>query len=74
MDNKLSELTVGAFCIHTRKWLKRGCRVVAFDNGNVVIKNLGGGYHGVPAESLTITTRANAQNIERDCMARRSRG
>ncbi|BEN40816.1 hypothetical protein SMKC049_26080 [Serratia marcescens] len=61
---KLSELTVGAFCIYTSKLLKRGCRVVAFDNGSVVIKNLGGGYHGVPAKSLAVTTEEHARRTE----------
>lgn len=36
MENKLSELTVGAFCIHKTKWGKRGCEVAAFHNGAVL--------------------------------------
>lgn len=63
---KLSELTVGAFCIHKTKWGKRGCEVVAFHNGAVVVKHFGSGYRGVPAKSLTVTTEEKARRTERN--------
>jgi hypothetical protein len=65
MDNKLSELTVGAFCIHKTKWGKRGCVVIAFYKNSVVIKNFGCGYHGVPPKSLTVVTEEEARRVER---------
>ncbi|WP_139281159.1 hypothetical protein [Serratia plymuthica] len=74
MDNKLSELTVGAFCIHKTKWGKRGCEVVAFHNGSVVVKHFASGYRGVPANSLAVTTEENARRIERNHYAEVKRG
>lgn len=68
------ELTVGAFCIHKTKWGARGCVVVAFHNNSVVIKYAGGGYHGVPAKSLAITTKAKALSAERNHYAGMKRG
>lgn len=65
MDNKLSELTVGTFCIHKTKWCKRGCRVVAFYKDSVVIKYFGSSYRGVPPRSLTVTTETDARKVER---------
>jgi hypothetical protein len=66
LDNKLGELTVGAFCIHTTKWGKRGCEVIAFHNGSVVVKHFGSAYRGVPAKSLTVTTEEKARRTERN--------
>ncbi|MDQ7101473.1 hypothetical protein [Serratia sp. MF2] len=74
MDNKLSELTVGAFCIHTTKWGRRGCEVVAFHNETVVVKHFCSGYNGVPANSLTVTTEEHARRTERDHYAEVKRG
>lgn len=74
MDNKLSEITVGAFCIHKTKWGKRGCEIVAFHNNSVVIKYPGGGYHGVPVKSLALTTEENARRTERNHYAEVKRG
>lgn len=63
---KLSELTVGAFCIHTTKWGKRGCEVIAFHNGSVVVKHFGSVYRGVPTKSLTVTTEEKARRTEQN--------
>lgn len=43
----------GTYCIHTSKWEKRKCRVVAYDGEVVVVKMERGGYVGVPEKSLT---------------------
>ncbi|ANS42497.1 hypothetical protein [Serratia inhibens] len=72
MNNQ--EITVGAFCIHKTKWGKRGCKVIAFHNNSVVIKYPGGGYHGVPAKSLAVTTAAKALSAERNHYAGVKRG
>ncbi|MBN5204700.1 hypothetical protein JY462_07705 [Serratia marcescens] len=74
MDNKLNELTVGAFCIHKTKWGKRGCKVIAFHNGSVVVKHFGSGYRGVPAKSLTVTTEEKARRTELNHYAEVRRG
>ena len=55
---------IGSFCIHTHKWGKCGCRVVAHDGDSVVIKRLGFGYVGVPEESLTVCTEAEAVALQ----------
>ncbi|EIM8479550.1 hypothetical protein [Serratia marcescens] len=70
----MSELSVGAFCIHKTRWGKRGCEVIAFHNGAVVVKHFGSGYRGVPTESLTLTTEDNARRTERNHHAEMKRG
>ncbi|EBU8203421.1 TPA: hypothetical protein LC219_002142 [Salmonella enterica subsp. enterica serovar Teltow] len=50
---KQPAITVGTYCIHTSKWEKRRCRVVAHDGAVVVVKMERGGYIGVPEKSLT---------------------
>ncbi|MEG9424902.1 hypothetical protein [Citrobacter freundii] len=59
LANAESKLTksfpVGVRCIHTSKYEKRRCRVVAYDGEVVVVVKMeGGGYFGVPEKSLTI--------------------
>lgn len=43
----------GTRCIHTSKWEKRECRVVAYDGAAVVVRMERGGYKAVPEKSLT---------------------
>lgn len=65
----------GDYCIHKSKWQTRPCRVVAHDADTVVIKHLGGGYHGVPAESLTEISESDARSLaKRAHLARRLGG
>ncbi|HAG3450258.1 TPA: hypothetical protein G8Z38_004655 [Salmonella enterica] len=45
---KQPAIAVGTHCIHTSKWEKRRCRVVAQDGAVVVVKMERGGYIGVP--------------------------
>lgn len=49
---KQPAIAVGTHCIHTSKWEKRRCRVVAHDGAVVVVKMERGGYIGVP-EKIT---------------------
>ncbi|MBF1945877.1 hypothetical protein [Klebsiella pneumoniae] len=56
-------IEVGTYCIHTSKWGRRDCRVVAHDGGTVVIKNLGSGYPGVPETFLTVVTELEAKKF-----------
>lgn len=51
--SKQPAIAVGMRCIHTSKWEKRKCRVVAYDGTTVVVKMSRGGYVGVPEKSLT---------------------
>ncbi|POP42355.1 hypothetical protein CHU32_03730 [Superficieibacter electus] len=61
----MTNITIGTFCIHTSKWEKLGCRVVAHDDGVVVVKMLGGGYRGVSESSLEPTTQQAALKASR---------
>jgi len=54
----------GTRCIHTSKWEKRKCRVVAYDGDSVVVKMERGGYAGVPEKSLTPLPTALKQELK----------
>ncbi|SFQ98914.1 hypothetical protein SAMN04487773_0880 [Enterobacter sp. kpr-6] len=54
----------GTHCIHTSKWEKRKCRVVAYDGDSVVVKMERGGYAGVPKKSLTPLPEAPKQEVK----------
>ncbi len=68
----MTDITIGTFCIHTSKWEKRGCRIVANDGGVVVVKILGGGYRGVTERSLEPTTQQVAMRACRAALGKRS--
>ncbi|PWC10505.1 hypothetical protein [Brenneria corticis] len=54
------QFNAGDYCIHTSKWEKSPCRVVAYDGDVVVIKRLGSGYNSVPESSLAKITKKEA--------------
>lgn len=57
-------INIGTKCIHTSKWEKRKCRVVAYDgDAIVVVKFERGGYAGVPEKSLTQITQQQKETI-----------
>ncbi len=64
INEVLGPFNIGAYCIHTSKYGKRGCRVVGHDGHAVIIKRLGGGYYGVPERSLTPCSVTEARNAE----------
>ncbi|WP_148654777.1 hypothetical protein [Serratia rubidaea] len=69
-----TELKAGDFCIHRTKWGDRGCEIVAFHRGYVVVYHFGTGYRAARANSLTATTEETARRTESNHYAEVRRG